>query len=908
VLRTTALGVAIAWAPLLAQTVHPTPPPVVQAVRVTGEITLDGKLDEPAWQAAIPATTFQQTQPAEGPPGTQRTEVRFLYDDDALYIGARMYDSLGERGVHTRLARRDDQLDPDCGPPSPITSDKLTITLDPYHDHLTRDVFEVNPSGVIGDEYAVGANCLDPSWDPIWQVATRIDSLGWTAEIRIPFSQLRFSRDSEQTWGLQIVRVIDRLNERDQWAFYRHNEASGASRFGHLTALVIRHRPRQLELLPYTLAQEEATGLNRGNPIDPVNRQSYRAGGDIKYLLTSSLTLDATINPDFGQVDLDPAVINLSPFETFYPEKRPFFVSGANAFDYGNFNCMFCSNAEPMSLFYSRRIGRAPQLAGTIIDESSTLYYSVPSNTQIVGAAKITGRTHDGYSIGVLDALTNEESAHFVGTPTDPNEIWRTIVEPMSNYFVGRIKKDFREGQTVVGAMFTSTIRRLDTDTLRDSLHTHAEAGGLDFLHTWDHRNYSLMGSAAVTDVAGSPTAIEHTMQSSAHYFQRPDRKNLVGGLFDNRYDTLATSLRGWGSYLRLGKDNGDWLWEVAGNARSPGFEVNDLAYQRRADYDWWSTNIARQWTHPHTWYRNIFVEIGTQRQYDFDGDLNALQYQAFGAIDLPNFWHVQGFVIHRPTTLSDQIARGGPVFESRGIDDYDIFVGTDNRKPIVVTAGVEHSYGLDAPEREWTPAVTLLIKPASNLTLSLGPTLDVYWINNQYDTVLTAAPGDAKSARVFYGDRYIFSALHQMTLSMDTRVNVTFTPTLSLQVYAQPLLGVGHYYDFSEFDHRRQLAMTVDPSTLLANGTVQIDPVGGNATYQIENPDFDTRMLRGNAVLRWEYLRGSTIYLVWQQTRSNTNLYSSYADFALNRGSNELFRSIPDDIFIIKFSYWVGR
>jgi Domain of unknown function (DUF5916) len=889
-----------AWSSLGAQTVHSTPPPVVQAVRLSGNITIDGKLDEPAGQAAMPATTFQQTQPREGPPGTQRTEVRFLYDNDALYIGARMYDSLGARGVHTRLARRDELLDPDCGPGAQLTSDKLRITLDPYHDHLTRDQFEVNPSGVIGDQYAVGQNCLDPSWDPVWQAATQIDSLGWTAEIRIPFSQLRFSRDSSQTWGLQIVRTIDRLNERDQWAFYPRSEAGGASRFGHLTGLVIDRRARQLELLPYTLAQEEATGLNRGNPVDPVNRQQYRIGGDIKYLLTSSLTLDATINPDFGQVDLDPAVINLSPFETFYPEKRPFFVSGANAFDFGGLNCMFCSNVEGMSLFYSRRIGRTPELSENIINLPTTNYYSVPSNTQILGAAKITGRTHSGYSIGILDGLTNQESAHFVGTPNDPNQIWRTIVEPMTNYFVGRVKKDFRDGATVVGAMVTSTVRRLDTDTLRDSLRANSEAAGLDFVHTWDHRNYSLMGSAAFSDVAGSAKAIEHTMRSSAHYFQRPDRKG--------RYDTTATSLAGWGGYLRLGKDNGDWLWEAATNIRSPGFEVNDIAFQERAAYQWYSINIGRQWTHPHTWYRNIFTTVGAQRQYNFDGDLTQVQYHAFVGIDWPNFWHVQGWLIHRPTTLSDVLARGGPVFEQRGINDWDVQIATDSRRPIVVAAQVEHSWGVDAPTREWRPSLTLLIKPASNLTLSLGPALDMYWTNNQYDTTVVAAPGDATSPRVYYGNRYLFSSLHQSTLSMDTRLNVTFTPSLSLQVYAQPLLGTGHYYDFAEFKHRRQLAMTVDPSRLLPDGNIQIDPADGNASYEIKNYDFNTRMLRGNAVLRWEYRRGSTIYLVWQQTRFNTNLYQAYADFALNRGENALFRSIPDDIFIVKFSYWVGR
>jgi hypothetical protein len=247
-------------------------------------------------------------------------------------------------------------------------------------------------------------------------------------------------------------------------------------------------------------------------------------------------------------------------------------------------------------------------------------------------------------------------------------------------------------------------------------------------------------------------------------------------------------------------------------------------------------------------------------------------------------------------------------VFEQRGINDIDVYASTDNRKAIVLSANLEHSAGVNAPEREWTPQVTLLLKPAANLTLSFGPTLDVLWTNNQYDTTIAVSGKDALSPRVYYGSRYLFSSLHQSTLSMDTRVNVTFTPSLSLQVYAQPLLGTGHYYDFSEFAHQRQLAMTVDPSTMLSNGNLQIDPVGGGANYQILNPDFNERLLRGNAVLRWEYRRGSTIYLVWQQTRSNTNLYTPTADFALGHGENALFRSIPDDIFIIKFSYWLGR
>jgi hypothetical protein len=343
-------------------------------------------------------------------------------------------------------------------------------------------------------------------------------------------------------------------------------------------------------------------------------------------------------------------------------------------------------------------------------------------------------------------------------------------------------------------------------------------------------------------------------------------------------------------------------------NIRSPGFEVNDLAFQRRADYEYFNANIGRQWTHPHSWYRNISITLGSQRQYNADGDLTGDQYQLFIGGELPNFWGIRSFAIHRPTYLSDQIARGGPVFQQRGINDAYFQVSTDSRRPVVVSASVEHSVGLDAPEREWTPQLTLLLKPASNITLSFGPTLDVLWTNNQYDTTLAVSSKDASSPRVYWGNRYLFSSLHQSTLSMDTRVNVTFTPSLSLQVYAQPLLASAHYYNFSEFAHRRQLAMVVDRSTMLPNGDLRIDPTGGGASYEIQNPDFNTRLLRGNAVLRWEYRRGSTLYLVWQQTRANTNLYTPYADFALGHAENALFRTIPDDIFIVKFSYWLGR
>ncbi|MDQ3950582.1 MAG: carbohydrate binding family 9 domain-containing protein, partial [Gemmatimonadota bacterium] len=374
--------------------VHPEPPPVVHAARRTAPITIDGRLHEPAWSSATAITDFHQSFPREGAQPSERTELRVLFDDAALYVGARMHDSRGPTGVRAKLARRDQLLDSEG-----LTSDKIAIVLDPYHNHNDRFWFEVNPYGVRG-EHANG----DASFDPIWEAAAHVDSLGWTAEMRIPYSQLRFSRDTAQTWGMQVWRTIDRLNEQDMWAFWRANESGGPPRFGHLTGLSILHRPRQLELLPYAVSRAQ---FKYADPADPFHRkreQTQRFGADARYLLTSNLTLDATVNPDFGQVEVDPAVVNLSAFETFFEEKRPFFVANRGAFSFGSFNCFFCNNTSNLGLFYSRRIGREPQLNGDVAGNAQ--FADLPENTRILGAVKVTGRTAQGFSVGLLDAVT----------------------------------------------------------------------------------------------------------------------------------------------------------------------------------------------------------------------------------------------------------------------------------------------------------------------------------------------------------------------------------------------------------------------------------------------------------------------------------------------------------------------
>jgi hypothetical protein len=858
--------------------------PHARAAERSGAITIDGRLDEPAWSAATPITAFRQTQPDEGSPATQRTEVRVLFDGGSLYIGARMYDTLGATGVHSALVRRDQQLDLDNGKSSQFTSDKLTIILDPYHDHLTRVMFEINPSGVKGDALGAGGSNLDDSWDPVWDAAARVDSLGWTAEIRIPLSQLRFApHGGEQTWGLQIIRTIDRLNERDEWAFAPKTETTGPATYGHLSGLSLPSTPPQLEIMPYVSTRVEGDAANVGDPVNAVHHSQLAAGADLKYALGSSLTLDATINPDFGQVELDPAVLNLSVFETFYPEKRPFFISGAGAFDFGGFNCNFCSNAEYMGLFYSRRIGRTPQLGNYY----SSIAYSadVPANTTILGAAKVTGRTDGGLTVGLMDAVTNEENGRYV---TARDSAPRTVaMEPRSNYLIARVKQDLNHGATVIGGMVTSTYRDIHDPILADSLHQHAEAAGADMLTTWDNRRYSLMVSTAFSNVAGSRQSILLTEASSAHYVQHPD--------------SSATSLQGWGGYLRLGKDNGDWLWEAETSIRSPGFEVNDLAYMQRADYVFNVYTLARQWTTPKSWYRDLYLLVGGQNQYNFRGDLIDLRSEWFGRIDLPNYWRIRSWAIYRGETFDDRILRGGPLERHGAWSDAYLEIDTDVRKALVLSANSEGWVG--STDRGSQSQVAVLAKPLSNVSLSVGPTLFLSHFL-QYDTALAG--------------HYILAMVNQGTLSIDTRVNVAFTPTLTFSVYAQPFFANGHYQGFQEFDRPRTLARSVfgrDVGSIAKTptGDYCIDPVGGTARTAncpgadmlIANPDLNTRSLRGNAVLRWEYRPGATIFLVWQQTREDD---TAFGNFAFGRDRALLFRAPADNVFSVKINYWLGR
>jgi len=881
------------------------PAPVAHASRRNGAIEIDGSLDDSAWKLATPITELRQIQPREGAPASVRTEIRILYDDEALYIGARMYEPDGARGVRAPLARRDQLLDANGsnGSFNSLTTDKLIVELDPYHNRRDDALFEVNPAGVRGDMLNG-----DQGWDPIWSAATKIDDKGWTAEMRIPYSQLRFSRDSVQKWGMQIWRYEDRLNEHDMWSFWRRSDAGGPAYFGTLDGININSRPRQLELLPYVLTGEQLQTSVDGDPLQSTHDTRVRVGGDLKYLLTSNLTLDATFNPDFGQVEVDPATLNLSPFETFYDEKRPFFIAGSSAFAFGGMSCQFCSNVSSLSVFYSRRIGRLPQLSDYV--QSVATSEETPDYTPIIGAAKITGRTNSGYIVGLLDAVTASQNERYVTAASASPQSQE--VEPLTNYFVGRVQKELNGGNSAVGIAVTSTARRLDDTVLTNRLRDHAEAVGLDWSHTWHHHDYSWVGSAVLSSVEGSAASIAATERSSAHYFQRPDRSASTGGFFDASYDTLATALHGYGLYTRLAKDNGNWLWEVMQNWRSPGFEVNDLAYLDRADYKWMDANIGRQWTVPTNWYRSINTIVGGQQQFTYDGLKTDLELHAFYAMQFTNYWNWRSFWIYHPTEEDDRLTRGGPAVMRTGYDLGHFEVSTDARSPAVVDLAVEVAHGIDASTHTLTIQPGVAFKPMASVFVQLSPTFQRDETAAQY---VTTVPDSTDIA--FFGNRYVFAFIKTRTVSLDTRVNWTFSPNLTLQLFVQPFIASGAYSSFREFAAPRTvkklvygtdigtISRTAATPTTGASYTVDPDGAGPAAPFTFDDPNFTTRSLRGSAVLRWEYRPGSTVFFVWTQQRTGADTDGTF-DFGSATGA--IFRDHAVNLFQVKVNYWIGR
>ena len=838
----------------------------LSAARLSTALTLDGVLDEPAWQQVEPITAFLQKDPIENGVPSQRTEVRVLYDDAALYVGAHLFD-LAPDSIVAQLARRDRY----------VNADRFDVFLDPYHDGRTGFFFGVNAAGTMYDGTLYNDDWSDDTWDGIWEAQARRVDDGWVVEIRIPYSQLRFQAAEQHTWGINFSRDIARHNETDWLVFTPKNGSGFVSRFPVIEGLEGIQPPRRLEIMPCITARAEYLNAAAGNPFNDGSRLRSDFGADIKLGLGSNLTLDATINPDFGQVEVDPAVVNLSDSENFFDEKRPFFIEGANIFGFGSggANNFWGFNNPTPNFLYTRRIGRAPQLGADVPEGGHS---DAPFGARIIGAGKLTGKMGD-WSIGTLSAVTKEERADIAGPG---GERWSSVVEPLTYYGVGRVSREIDGGRSGLGLLSTAVVRSLD-EAGRGVLASESFAVGADGWTTLDaDRMWVLTGWAGASHVRGSEAMISRMQQNPIHYFQRPDAGHI-------EVDPNATSMSGLGGRVTLNKQKGSSYSNTAVAFLTPGFDVNDLGFQWTSDVINAHQVIGYRWRQPTSWYRSITWNASAVGSWDFDG--NRIHSMAWSNANVTalNYWSYWATVNALPERLNNRRTRGGPLTLNPA--GYGVFSGfeTDSRKPVVFSfeAGLNR-YG--AAEKGTSLYSSVEWKPADRLTLSMSPQFSRTRLGSQFVGIL-----DDPAATETFGKQYVFAPIDQRTLSSSLRMNMIFSPRLSFELYAQPLISSVDYGGLKSLDRPK----TYDFSPT----TGQVDHDGDNdIDASVSASDFTFASLRGNAVLRWEYLPGSTVYLVWTQSRSASE---DIAEFRPGRSFDALIDSKADNIFLVKLSYW---
>ncbi|MDZ7717685.1 MAG: DUF5916 domain-containing protein [Balneolaceae bacterium] len=873
----------------------------LQAVRISSDdvIRLDGTLDEMVWQNAPVATDFIQRIPDDGTPASEKTEVRILYTSEAVYIGAQAYDSAMD-SVAATLFRRD----------GTGYSDWFYVTIDSYNDNRTGFSFAVNPKGVRKDILLFDDDNEDLRWDAVWEAETSINEDNWTIEMKIPLSQLRFSPPENGTdteWGINFQRRIARNEEISFWAPTPQNASGFVSRFGQLQGIRQLESPRRFEVSPYLSSNLTRAPSNSSNPFYDANDWGGSIGADIKYGLTSDLTLTATINPDFGQVEADPAVINLSAFETFFREQRPFFLEGNDIFQFGRTKT-FNTYGNPIT-FYSRRIGRAPQ--GNLNqyndyrnesvynpDAVDDIYTNAPDQTTIAAAAKVSGKTQSGWSIGLLNAFTTNESSPYQINQNGPTGDF--TVEPATNYLVARTKKDINSGNSVFGGFFSAANRRVNGTYFEDFLHSSAYLGGMDFEHNWDDRNWSFSGTISASQVNGTPDAIERTQKSSTRYYNRVDSDKLS-------VDPDQTSLSGFATEVSLQKSGGEhWLTSLTYSEVSPGYEVNDLGFQNRADYRAGAIALAYKESNSDLIRFYQFFIAATYAQ-NYDGDVISNNPATGGEFRFNNLWSFNFNIQYSGKRYLDRLTRGGPV--SGRPKDYSINFNLRSDQTKKVSYGIGgfyrnevNSYEID--RRFWS---FVEFRPTSYIQLEISPQFGWEIESDQYVTDV-----DDVLATNTYGTRYLFSDLDLTYISTSIRLDWTFTPDMSLQLYARPYINSGDFYNFKEFKTPREYEFNIygeDAGTITyseADEEYTVDPDGeGNAEpFTFSEQDYNFRSIQGNAVFRWEYRPGSTLFLVWQHDRSSSGQQD---DFRFGRDFRNLLEAESTNIFLVKLSYWFG-
>ncbi len=847
---------------------------------LSSEINLDGKLDDTAWNDVEWEGGFIQNRPNEGKSPSQNTQFKILYDDKNLYLGYKCLDAAPD-SIIKRMSRRDE-----------FPGDWVEVNIDSYHDLRTAFSFTISVSGVRGDEFiSNNGNNWEGSWNPIWHAKTSIDDEGWYAEIAIPFSQLRFGNEEDKVWGIQVQRRLFRKEERDIWQYIPQKSGIWVSGFGELHGLKNIQPKKQIEVAPYTVAKVEKYQAEQGNPFATGTDQKITVGVDGKIALTSDLIIDYTVNPDFGQVEADPSQVRIDGFQNFFQERRPFFIESRNIFDYQLTGSEVGWDYDSDLLFYSRRIGGSPH--GNVRGGDG-VFTSLPTATPILGAAKLSGKTTKGWSIGLLESITKNVYAKI----DDNGSRSKVLIEPLTNFLVGRLQKDFNGGQTVIGGIVTAVNR---TNDLSGALHKSAFSGGIDFQHYWNDRTWYVKGNIVASQVNGSRSKITDTQTSFEHLYQRTNANEVS-------VDTSLTSLSGTGATFKLGKTGGKagklgqvFKFESGVTYRSPGFEINDIGFMLAANEIHHFTWAGVQFQQPVGWFRQGRINFNNISKWDFGGQFltSWMNTNIHGTFN--NNWSIGTGFNWTPYNVSNTALRGGSSLRSAATYNNWFYIESDGRKKLTVNVRGYHGFGTNRTSYDSDYSLGLSVQPINAMSISVNAN---YSINERKQ--------DQFAANVSYGDqlRFIVSQLDQKTLSMTLRLSYNITPDLTIQYYGQPFITRPLYTNFAyvidplnkDFDSRFH-KYSADEITK-ENGRYLIDENSdGNTDYRFNAPDFNFVQFRSNLVARWEYKAGSEFYLVWSQNNSP----DAFGDLTSGIGNsliNNAFSGNGRNIFLVKMTY----
>jgi hypothetical protein len=853
----------------------------VTAYKLENEIIIDGILNESIYKNKS-VTNFIQNEPNEGKEASEKTNVWVAYDDAHLYIAAKLFDSQPNL-IDTKLARRDADFD----------SDLFYVGIDSYNDDRTGFYFGINPGGSIVDGTIYNDSQLDNSWNGIWEAKTKINNDGWNVEIKIPLSQLRYNKSKKMIWGINFHRDIFRKNETAFYIMVPDSASGFVSHFADLTGLDGIQSKKRIEILPYIVGKAQYLDHDNNDPFYADDQYKLKVGGNLKIGLGSNLTLDATINPDFGQVEADPAVMNLSAFETFFQEKRPFFIEGQNIFQFGmgGANNSWGFDFGVPELLYSRRIGRKPQ--GNIDYDYD--YMDKPTETRILSAGKLTGKTKNNLSVGVLSAVTERTFA----TIDTGDETIKQEIEPLTHYGVFRSKKEFNNSRQSLGMIFTSVNRDLGDSLLNNQLAKDAYTFGVDGWTFLDKEKvWVLTGNVIGSYIYGTKEYMLDFQESPFRYLQRPDAKEFT-------LDSNLTSMSGWFSRIMLNKQKGRFYLNTAIGAVSPGFSNNDLGFQWMGDKINGHIVLGYKWFKPGKIFRQKTTFFAYTESYDFELNNLGKKFMTFNFFEFMNYYDMEIQAGYFLESYSERLTRGGPLTIIPKTIFAELELSSDNRKKIVVEGRIEYfnqnkinSYGSGLSFGvQW--------KPSSRLNIEIEPSY-----SKNVETVQWIGKFEDDLAAETYGVRYVFGNMIQETISSQIRINWTFTPKLSLEFFAQPYISVGKYDNFKELAKSKSLEFNnydyvgvVSYDETDEEYTIDPDGDGAAESFTFDDPNFNYRSFKANMVLRWEVSPGSVLYFVWTNNKSDFQINGK---LDLYNDSVELWKTPPDNIFMMKFSYWL--